>query len=94
MSKNYPDYAEGSALESIALRAVMVLSVLALQKPSKKAKPKELAACLKHRLALWERGDLDALLEEGRCLQQRLPRGPEGLLVGDRIEMWQETSPT
>ncbi len=35
LSRLFRAYAEGSALESIALRAVMVLSVLALQKPSK-----------------------------------------------------------
>ena len=68
-------YAEGSALEQIAWSAIIVLSALALQKPSRKAKSKELNACLERRMAVWARGDISDLLEEGRCLQQRLPKG-------------------
>lgn len=75
LARLYRAYAEESALEPIALRAVTVLSVLALQKPSHKAKSKELNACLERRMAVWEKGDITALLEEGRCLQQRLPKG-------------------
>ena len=71
-------YAEGSALEPIAWRAVTVLSALALQKPSRKAKNKELNACLERRMATWAKGDITALLEEGRCLQQRLPKDALG----------------
>ena len=75
LARLFGAYAEGSALEPIALRAVTVLSVLALQKPSRKAKAKELNACLERRMVAWEKGDVTDLLEEGRCLQQRLSKG-------------------
>ena len=68
-------YSEASALEPVALKAVTVLSILTLQKPSAKPKPKQLGACLERRMALWAKGDVAALLEEGRCLQKSLPRG-------------------
>ncbi|ETX01015.1 MAG: hypothetical protein ETSY2_37945 [Candidatus Entotheonella gemina] len=74
LARLFRAYAEESALEPIALRAVTVLSVLALQKPSRKAKSKELNACLERRMAIWAKGDIIGLLEEGRCLQQRLPK--------------------
>ena len=67
-------YSESSALKPIALKAITVLSVLALQKPSAKPKTKQLSACLECRLALWSKGDVSALCEESRWLQQRLPK--------------------
>ena len=67
-------YSESSALEPIVLKATTVLSVLALQKPSAKPKTKQLSACLERRLALWSKGDVSALCEEGKCLQQHLPK--------------------
>ena len=74
LARLFTAYADMSALEPVALCAVTVLSVLALQKPSRKAKSKELNACLVRRMAIWAKGDISALLEEGRCLQQRLPK--------------------
>ena len=75
MGRLFRAYAESSALEPVALKAVTVLSVLTLQKPSAKPKTKQLGACLERRMALWSKGEVAALLEEGRCLQKRLPRG-------------------
>lgn len=65
-------FAEKSALESIALRALMVMPLLLLQKPSMGSKSIEHAKCLERRLALWKAGDLNALLFEGRTIQQHL----------------------
>ena len=78
LARLFRAYAEESALEQVALKAVMVISVLALQKPSRKAKTKELNTCLERRMGAWAKGDIAALLKEGRCLQQRLPMGPKG----------------
>ena len=75
LSRLFRAYSEPSALEPIALKAISVLSVLALQKPSSKPKTKELNACLERRMAAWAKGDINSLLEEGRCLQKRLPQG-------------------
>ena len=73
LSRLYRAYAEDSALESVALKAVTVMSVLLLQKPSHNSKPKNHTACLERRLHSWDDGDINNLLLEGRVLQARLP---------------------
>ncbi len=50
LSTLYRAYAEGSALESIALKAVTVMSMLLLQKPSCNSKRRDHSACLERRL--------------------------------------------
>ena len=50
------------------------MSILVLQKPARKSKPKDLAACLERRLNTWATGDINNLVLEGRCLQKRLPK--------------------
>ena len=85
LARLFRAYAEESALEPIALRAVTVISVLALQKPSRKAKSKELNDCLERRMAVWAKGDITALLEEGRCLQQRLPKDASSKRSGQSL---------
>ena len=65
-------YAEQTALESVALTAVMVLPVLLLQKPHAHSKTKEHAACLERRMVLWKKGDINGLVREGRVIQKHL----------------------
>ena len=67
-------YAEESPLESIALQATTVMSILLLQKPARKSKPKDLASCLERRLNTWATGDINNLVLEGRYLQKRLSK--------------------
>ena len=67
-------YANGSALESIALTAAMLLPRLLLQRPHQTSKSKEHMQCLERRLASWRAGDIDTLLTEGRTIQGRLLR--------------------
>ena len=74
LSTLYRAYAEGSALECIALKAITVMSVLLLQKPHSKSKSKEHSSCLDRRLQSWKEGDLNNLMLEGRTLQNRLPK--------------------
>ena len=47
-------------LNSIALKAFMVLPSLILQKPSSTSKSKEHSAAIERRLALWKQGDLNS----------------------------------
>ena len=63
---------EGSALESIALKAVFVVCALALQKPSRNSKERDHIFHLERQLKLWKDGALDELLCEGRVIQSRL----------------------
>ena len=65
-------YAEGSALESIALKAAMTMCALLLQKPNRTSKSKDHVACLERRMTLWRAGDLEDLLQEGQTIQHRL----------------------
>ena len=72
LSRLFRGYAEGSALESISLYAVMLMPALLLQKPHSKSKSKEHVTHLERRLALWTNGEFDELLAEGRTIQQNL----------------------
>ena len=74
LSKLYRAYAEGSALEPIALKATTVMSILLLQKPSRNSKSRDHSACLERRLRAWTEGDINNLILEGRTLQNRLPK--------------------
>ena len=62
-------FAEGSALECIALKASFVMQILLLQKPSRKSKSKDHVNHVKRRLELWKQGDIPSLIQEGRCIQ-------------------------
>ena len=65
-------YADGSSLESIAMEAGTIAQTLLLQKPNRKSKSKEHVTHLQRRLNLWHKGDIQSLLEEGRCIQKHL----------------------
>ena len=54
------------------MKAITLIQILLLQKPSKRSKTKEHIGHLKRRLDLWSKGDIQQLLEEGRCIQARL----------------------
>ena len=66
------EYAEGSSLECVAIKALMVMPSLLLQKPFKKSKAKDHKQCLERRLALWTAGDIQSLLLEGHSIQARM----------------------
>ena len=70
VSRLFCGYAEGSALESMSLYAVMLMPALLLQKP--RSKSKEHVTHLERTLALWTNGEFDELLAEGRTVQQNL----------------------
>ena len=78
LARLFNAYYPGSSLEGIALKAVMSLPILILQKPFSKSKSSDHINCIERRLKLWLCGDLIALLEEGRSIQRGLtsPRTP------------------
>ena len=73
MTRLFRAYADTSALESIALRAAMVMPAL-LQKPHSKSKAKDHTILLERRLQQWTSGDLDDLMNEGRTIQHQATR--------------------
>ena len=68
-------FATNSPMSEIALKALMVIPGLLLQKPSKKSKARDHNAALERRLKLWTNGDIDELLREYSAIQQRLTKG-------------------
>ena len=73
LARLFNAFTAGSAMESIALKAVTLMPILLLQKPAHKSNAKDLSACQERRLKTWLDGDLHQLLREGRTLQQRIP---------------------
>ena len=63
-----------SAWNAIAMKATTVMQTLLLQKPSRKSKTKDHVAHLQRRMKLWLDGDIQALLDEGKCIQKRLSK--------------------
>jgi hypothetical protein len=72
MTRLIQAYALGTAMEGIALKALVVLQVLLLQKPHSRSKSREHVEHLQRRLNLWKSGRFDELVREGRTLQHRL----------------------
>ena len=58
--------------KDIALKGVMIMPALLLQKPIFKSTAKEHSKCLSKRLKQWESGYLDGLLCESRTIQGKL----------------------
>jgi len=56
LTRLFTAYAENSALESIALKAAMIMPTLLLQKPHQRSKMKDHNTHLERRLKLWTRG--------------------------------------
>ena len=69
LAKLYDGYGSASPLESIALKAAMVLPPLLFQKPHRQSRSREHIKCLERRLLLWHEGDINALLHEGLMIQ-------------------------
>ena len=65
MGRLFRAYAKNSPLEQIALKCMMTMPALLLQRPHRSAKTKKHSICLQRRLISWKQGDIDALLHEG-----------------------------
>ena len=76
LSQMFRAYADRSALESVVMKAVMVMPALLLQKPHPRSKAKDHVICLEHCLQLWGSGKLKELLDEGCTIQYQLSRKP------------------
>ena len=61
-----------SPVKDIALKAIMVMPNLLLQKPSQKSKSKNYLSALEKRMELWESGELVELLKEVETIQKCL----------------------
>ena len=78
LARLFQAFADGSSMECICMKAITILQVLVLQKPSRTSKNKDHIKHLKRRMDLWKEGNLDVILHEGRCIQKHLPRPGKG----------------
>ena len=62
----------GSCFKAVAMKVVMVLPSLLLQKPSAKSKAKEHSKRLEERLKWWEEGKIEKIREEAEVIQKKL----------------------
>ena len=87
LTRLFQAYVSDSALQSVALKAAMVLPSLVLQKPSKKSKNHP--GLITRRLKLWQDGQLTELLHEGQTIQSRLNSHPQAQhLAKDRTQQF------
>ena len=70
-------------INSVALKAFMVLPTLILQKPSATSKSKEHSEAIERRLTLWKQGDIDLLLKEVRFFQGKFVNSKKPRKVED-----------
>ena len=70
---------------NIAIKIAMTMPALLLQKPSYKSTSKQHSACLARRLLLWEQGDFDSLLKEGRSIQSKIQTNLNDQFSTERI---------
>ena len=68
LTRLFSAYADASAMEGIAIKAVMTACSLLLQKPHSGSKSHDHATALERRLKSCEEGDLDGLMREGRTI--------------------------
>ena len=59
-------------LSNIALKMVMLMPALLMQKPTRKSTAKQHSEYLRKRLMLWTEGKFDELMREGRAIQHKL----------------------
>ena len=69
MTRLINEWNNKTPLANIALKALITMPVLLLQKPSKTSKLKDHVNCLERRLGRWNEGDFDELTRECRAIQ-------------------------
>ena len=80
--QTFPEFAHGSAVEIVAMKAVSIMSILLLQKLFCASKPKDHSTCQERQCMFsWIAGDMKGLLSEGHSIQKCLPK--TGYLFND-----------
>ena len=71
LTRMFQAFADGSALENIAMKTAMIMPALLLQKTHSRSKAKDHTTHLERRLELWKEGNLNELMEEGCTIQHQ-----------------------
>ena len=69
------NFNNGNTFQGIAMKVVMVLPNLLLQKPSAKSKAKDHSKALEERLKMWKDGNIQDLLRDCKAVQTKLKSG-------------------
>ena len=77
-----------SEQDSIAMKALMVLPTLLLQKTSFTSKSKDNVETLKRRFNQWKDGQIEKLLVEGKTIQERLFKDSAKNQSSDRKQLY------
>ena len=72
LTKLFNTWIDDSPLKKIAMKAVMIMPSLPLQKPSKESKSNDHLKALERRMKLWQSGDLLGLLQDSLTIQRNL----------------------
>ena len=72
-------------LQFIAIKALMIMQNILLQKHGRNSKSKDHSEHLKKRLIWWEEGEFDKLMDEARSIQHRLKQNPTKTSNEDNI---------
>ena len=75
------DWLTNSELKPIAMKSLMIMPSLLLQKPSKTSKPKDHIHMLERRLELWKEKNIKNLLEESQSIQEYLEKSKMKVLI-------------
>lgn len=65
-------WTEEKQLSNVALKMVMIMPALLLQKPTRKSTAKQHSEYLQRRIHHWTNGNFDDLIEEGTAIQEKL----------------------
>ena len=68
LARFFRSYGEVGALESIAIKAALLMCAIPLQKPHPKTTNREIVACLQRRLSLRTQGGVTTLMDEGHVI--------------------------
>ena len=71
LTRLFNAYAQATALELVALEAIMVASCLLLQKPHETSKSKDHVSALERRLRAWQDEDVGGLMQEECTIQKQ-----------------------
>ena len=71
--------------KDVALKLLMIMPALLLQKPKYKSKTKQHAECLTRRMMKWENGEFDELLRECKVIQSKIPSSSDKQQTSDHI---------
>ena len=66
------NWVHDSPIKNIALKAIMIMPSLLLQKPSKSSKAKDHILSLERRMELWHNGHVSELFHESETIQKCL----------------------